>query len=212
MTDEQARSYRRSVETAGEPPDEAATAVRLGNALRRLARVVTGSDAGDQALDEVADEIERLADRLEPHAQPSRYPQAERLGGPSGMFVTHPIVGTINPCAPPMRVTPGETGVVGTVVYGTPFEGPPGYAHGGHIAAGFDVILAMTAGVNGVGGMTRSLSVRYRKPTPLHAELVYEGAIGESTERLTTVTGKLMACDVVCAEAVGEFARRPPAG
>ena len=67
----------------------------------------------------------------------------------------------------------------------------------------------MTAGVNGVGGMTRSLSVRYRKPTPLHTELVYEGAIGDTSERLTTVTGRLLAGDMVCAEAVGEFARRP---
>src|SRR4051812_40697271 len=196
MTEEQARSYRRSVETAGEPPDQAATAIRLGDALRRLARVVTGSDAGDQALDEAADEIERLADRLEPHAQPSRYPQAGRIGGPSGMFVTHPIVGPSNPVAPPMRVQPQDGRVVGTVTYGTPYEGPPGYAHGGHIAAGFDVILAMTAGVNGAGGLTKSLSIRYRAPTPLHAELTYEGSIGERTDRLTTVNGRLLAGDV----------------
>src|SRR5439155_1882676 len=88
MSEDPGRSYRESVVTAGEPPETAAAAVRLGFALRRLSRLVTGSDAPDQALDEAADEIERLADRLEPHAQPSRYPQAGRLGGPSGMFVT----------------------------------------------------------------------------------------------------------------------------
>src|SRR4051794_10723027 len=51
MTQEQARSYQRSVETAGEPPEQAATAIRLGDALRRRGPGRTGFAARDQAPD-----------------------------------------------------------------------------------------------------------------------------------------------------------------
>jgi acetyl-CoA carboxylase carboxyltransferase component len=113
-----ADSYRQMVTQTSEPPATAAAAVRLGGAIRRLSRAVPGSDAPDDLLDQAAALVEQLADRLEPHAQASRYGQAERLGGPAGNFLNHPIVGPTNPCAPPVRVRPDGDRMVGVVVYG----------------------------------------------------------------------------------------------
>jgi acyl-coenzyme A thioesterase PaaI-like protein len=208
MTEDRAVSYRRTMAVAADPPPEAAAAGRLGDALRHLARVVAGSSAGDDLLDEAAAGVLRLADGLEGHRQASRYPQGLRLGGPSGAFLTHPIIGITNPVAPPVAILVEAEEMVGRAVYGPAFEGPPGYVHGGHIAAAFDVILAATAGINGVGGLTKSLSVRYRKPAPMHTELVYRGGVEEVTERTTVVRGTLHAGEVLCAEAVGHFAYR----
>ena len=209
MTSDAARAYRSALKTAAEPPDGAAAAVRLAGALRRMARVVTGSTAPDELLDEVTGELERLADRLEPHAQPSRYTQAGRLSG-TGMFITHPMIGPTNPVSPGIVMRPEGEVLRGRVTYGTTYEGPPDYVHGGYIAAAFDAIITMTAGINGRGGLTKSLAVRFRKPTPLNTEVVYEGAIDSRDERSTRVRGVLRAGDTVCAEGTGEIVYRPP--
>jgi Thioesterase superfamily len=169
-------------------------AVRAGAALRALNRTMVGSAAPDEVLDAVTTELERLVERLAPHARQSRYEQAEAISG-SGTFANHPMIGPANPCAPPILLRQGEDGLVGDVRFGTPQEGPPGCAYGGYLAAGFDAILLMTAGAAGVGGPTRSLTVRYRKPTPLQAPLHYVGRVGEVSERSTHVHGALVGED-----------------
>ena len=202
-----AAAYREQLALAASPPDDASTTARLGRALRRLAQATVGSNAPDELLAQVADAAEEWSRQLEPHAAGTRFEHTGRVGGPSGM-VNHPMIGVANPCAPPivMRPLTGEH-LIGDVEFGTPQEGPPGYAYGGYIAAGFDAILLMTAGSLGVGGPTRSLTVRYRRPTPLNAPLRYEGGIEAVEERVTRLSGRLMAGDVVCAEGTAEVAR-----
>ena len=211
--DAESELYRSSLRAAMDPGPEAAPAVRLGSALRRLARVVTGSDAPDATLDAVAADVERLADRLAPHAQTSRYPQSARLGSPGAGFLTHPFTGLVNPCSPALRLHPEGERMTGTITWGTPFEGPPGFAHGGHISGAFDVLLTATAGMNGRGGLTKSLAVRYRRPAPLGQELRYEAEIEGSDGRTTVVRGRLTDGAETCAEGTAEIAtgRRPPA-
>ena len=80
-----------------------------------------------------------------------------------------------------------------------------------HCEDGRDVVLTMVAGSAGRGGLTKSLAVRYRKPTPLDTPLVYTGEVEAEEERVTRIVGRLMAGDVVCAEATGEVVYRAPA-
>lgn len=205
--------YRSSLAAAMDPPDRARAAVRLGTALRRAARLATTSAAPDDLLDRVAEEVERLADLLAPHAETSRYPHAERLGSPGGGFVTHPFTGAVNPCSPVLRLTPEGPTLVGAVAWGPQFEGPPGFAHGGHISGCFDVLLTATAGMNGRGGLTKSLAVRYRRPAPLDTDLRYEAEVESSDGRTTVVRGRLTHGEQVCAEATAEIASgRGPVG
>jgi hypothetical protein len=162
--------------------------------VRALTRALVGSAAPDDVLDGVTAEVSRLVERLAPFARESRYEQAERISG-SGTFANHPMIGPANPCAPPIVLRRGEDGLVGDVRFGTPQEGPPGCVYGGYLAAGFDAILLMTAGAAGVGGPTRSLSVRYRRPTPLQAPLQYVGRVSEVSERSTHVRGAVVGED-----------------
>lgn len=210
--DAESELYRSSLRAAMEPGPAAAPAVRLGSALRRLAALVTGSDAPDEILDAAAGEVEALAELLAPHARPSRYQQSARLGSPGAGFLTHPFTGLVNPCSPALRLVPVGERMTGTVTWGTPFEGPPGFAHGGHISGAFDVLLTATAGMNGRGGLTKSLAVRYRRPAPLGEELRYEADIEDSDGRTTVVKGRLSNGEETCAEGTAEIAtgRRPP--
>ena len=61
--------------------------------------------------------------------------------------------------------------IKGTVTFGSAYEGPPGHVHGGYVAAAFDELLGMTQSLGGMPGMTGTLTVRYRRPTPLRTEL-----------------------------------------
>jgi acyl-coenzyme A thioesterase PaaI-like protein len=201
-------AYRGSLAAAAHPPDSARAAVRLSAALRRLVDTATGSDATDELLDQVAGEVERLVPLLSPHSEESRYPQSERLGGAEGIMISHPVIGPINPFAPRVTMAPSGDQLVGTVTYGAAYEGPPGFVHGGHISSGFDAILAMTAGVQGRGGVTKWLHVDFLKPTPLYVELHYVGTIDERRERSTTVRAELLAGDVVCARGASEQVMR----
>src|SRR5207244_3343565 len=79
----------------------AAAAFRLAEALRRLGALAVGTAAPDSVLDEAAAAVDAASDRLAPYAEPSRYEQAQRLGGACGVFLNHPIMGPVNPLAPP---------------------------------------------------------------------------------------------------------------
>jgi acyl-coenzyme A thioesterase PaaI-like protein len=214
MDEERARDYRGQMAAAADPPPAAGPAVAAARALRRLQAAVTGSTADDASLAEVARVADQLADRLEGTAETSRYPQAQRLGGPQGSFLTHPIIGPTNPIAPPVALAVEGDQMAGHVTYANCYEGPPGFAHGGHIAAAFDVICATTAGINGVGGLTKSLAIRYRRPAPLHQPLVYRGTLESVGERSAVIRGTLHHGEDLCAEAEGHFAYRAarPAG
>jgi hypothetical protein len=76
------------------------------------------------------------------------------------------------------------------------------------MAAAFDAMVVMTAGINGLGGLTRSLTIRYRKPAPLNTRLDYEGLVDSTAERSTIVKVVLRHGDVVCAECTGDVATR----
>ena len=202
-------SYRAALAFAGDPPAGHA-AVRAAVALRRLTNLAAGTTASDDLLAEIAAAADDLADRLAPFAESSRYAQGERLGGAAGVFATHPIIGATNPAAPPLVVTPDGERLVGRATYGPVHEGPPGFVHGGLMASAFDAMTVMTAGINGLGGLTRSLTIRYRKPAPLDVELVYSGVVQSTGERSTIVRVELRHGDDLCAECTGDVATRPP--
>jgi hypothetical protein len=199
--------FRAAVTATREPPDEGNPAVTLGQALRALNRSVVGSTAPDDVVADVTAGVERLTERLAAYAHPSRYEQAQAVSG-TGTFLNHPMIGPANPCAPPIQMHIEGDALVGEVTFSTPQEGPPGHGYGGYLAAGFDAILLMTAGINGLGGPTRSLAVRYRRPTPLHIVLRYTARIEAVEERSVRIRGALVGEDgTVYVEGEAEVAR-----
>ena len=126
-------------------------------------------------------------------------------------FPNSPVIGTSNPIAPPVtwwRWTAPDGGMRemrGTVNFGYPYEGPPTCVHGGVIAEVFDEVLGATNIVAGNPGMTGTLTIKYRKPTPLLTDLRIEArCLGWSGRKIRT-WGAIYDGDVLTAEAEGVF-------
>ncbi|HYE91969.1 MAG TPA: PaaI family thioesterase [Terriglobales bacterium] len=101
-----------------------------------------------------------------------------------------------------------DAGVATPVWIAKEYEGPPGAAHGGIVAAYLDEILA-GAVVRGAGrgGVTGELTVRYRRPVPTERALLGKGRMVEDHGRYVDVEGEIVdpATQDVLASAKGRF-------
>jgi hypothetical protein len=185
---------------------------RLAAALRRVIDA-TVSPLEWETITAAAIAIEAAADALDaaPVSRPRRRssPSADR--DPMDFFPNSPVIGTSNPIAPPVTlvavdgVDGGMREMRGTVNFGYPYEGPPTCVHGGVIAEVFDEVLGATNIVAGNPGMTGTLTIKYRKPTPLLTDLRIEArCLGWSGRKIRT-WGAIFNGDVLTAEAEGVF-------
>ena len=182
------------------------TAARLdlADATRTLVAGVLGEAATDEQLERAAAGVREAIAALQDPAGPS---SVER-----GAVRTHhdylprsPLVGAMNPVAPPLDFTVTDGRVVGRGAFGDACEGPPGYVHGGWIALAFDEALGIANVAGDRPGMTGRLTVRYRRPTPLHTEVVLETWVDRVDGRRFTVVGTMTVDGTVTAEAEGLF-------
>jgi len=170
---------------------------RAATAARRLVETLVNNGAAGHDLDRVAGELDRIADQLAPTARASRYAGTAGLSlggeGNEAVMESHTVTGPANPIAPFMTIDGSSDRVVGRVTYGHQYEGPPGCVHGGMLAAAFDIVLAVSAAKCGRMLVTGTLSVRYRRPTPLATELRFEGELvgieGRKVRSSATVCG-----------------------
>jgi uncharacterized protein (TIGR00369 family) len=86
-----------------------------------------------------------------------------------------------------------DAGVASPVWIAKRYEGPPGAAHGGIVAAFLDEILA-AAVLRGAGraGVTGELTVRYRRPVPTERALVGQGRLVADHGRYVDVEAELV--------------------
>jgi len=174
-------------------------ALRLTAALRAINTLLVTSELPEDALQAAAAEIEKLRERLATTARPIDDPRARDFHARS------PVVGTTNVLAPPLRIAMEEGRVRGVAVFGPAYEGPPGYVHGGFIAAAFDEVLGAAQALAERAGMTATLTVRYRRPVPLERETRFEGRIVRVEGRKILAAGTLHVDETLCAEAEALF-------
>lgn len=181
---------------------------RLAEAMRVVIERLTISDAPEAELRRAAEGLERYAERLATHPRATRYvgfAESANAGDVGGFFDQSPIIGLANPIAPPVSMRAEEGCVVGTAVFGSAYEGPPGCVHGGWVAAAMDELLGFAQSMGGQPGMTGTLTIRYRHPTPLHTELTLQARVDRVERRKTYASGEIHAGDTLCAEAEGIF-------
>jgi acyl-CoA thioesterase FadM len=77
--------------------------------------------------------------------------------------------------------------------------------HGGVIAATFDQVFDVANLMRGIAGPTRRLEVRYLKPTPLLAELRFEGWVERVEGSEVHTQGRIIHGELVTVEAAGVF-------
>jgi hypothetical protein len=202
-----------STRGTGNPDDEQASRRRLAAALRPLIVLATSAEVDDATLDEATDAVEAITARLNAEAGPDRHPRRppDVTRPPQEYFPASPVTGMLNPIAPPVRVWAvdgaegGPPELRGETYFDDPYEGPPTCVHGGVIAATFDEVLGTANMLAGNPAMTGTLTIRYRKPTPLRTTLRVEArSLGRDGRKVRT-SGALYNGDVLCAEAEGIF-------
>jgi hypothetical protein len=184
---------------------------RLARALRELSELLVTSEAAVTLLDRTSETVEELNREL------SEAPRCFGLGafirsGEHGGYaeVNHEINavgGRSNPLAPDLNIWLEGHTAHGVVRCGYAYEGPPGFIHGGYVAAIFDQFLGMAQVAGGQPGMTGSLSVRYLRPTPLNTDLKLTATLEKTEGRKSLLRGKLVAGEAVTATAEGLFVR-----
>jgi len=145
-----------------------------------------------------------LADRL--GALPRLREGAAAAGGDDARLTERSgISGRSNPLAAPLHLDVGQDRVRGWAVYPAPYEGPPGCVHGGFVAAAFDDLLGVAQMLSGTAGFTGTLTVRMRRPTPLHRRIDYEGGVTSLDGRKIRCWGTASHGEELLAEADGLF-------
>jgi acyl-coenzyme A thioesterase PaaI-like protein len=181
---------------------------RLAAAMRVVIERLVLSDAPEDELRAAADALERYAERLAAHPRRERiegFSETAPAGDATAFFDHSPLIGLSNPLSPPIALEAKGERAVGSVVFGSAYEGAPGCVHGGFVAAAFDELLGFAQALTGSPGMTGTLTIRYLQPTPLHTTLRFEAHVARTLGRKNFIEGKLYAGERLCAEADGIF-------
>ena len=177
-----------------DPPDEA----EIVAAIRELGRAVHAGEIDPDlrsALLGHLDAAQDLVRNSEPRRRWYELGSGEASATRARNRELSPFTGALNPTAPPMQVrtstmADGRPVLIGTVRIDRLREGPPRAVHGGVIAGLFDELLGAGQRLNGgPPGMTGRLTVRYRRPTPLEADLELRVWIEDERTRRVVVRG-----------------------
>ena len=186
----------------------------LAAAVRRIIDVIVGRPLEEQDCKRAEEKALELAEFLEGKALAGKRPRGipDGTGHPQDYFPTSPVVGYQNPISPPVNIWTviGEDGTPelrGHVNFSYAYEGPPTCVHGGVIAELFDELLgsANTLTMEHVAGMTGTLSIRYRSPTPILTDLDLVARRVKVEGRKIFVWGGIYHEGVLTAEAEGIF-------
>lgn len=191
-----------------EPNEARLASRRAADSLRAAIERVVATSAPPEVLDRISAQINEVAAQLDSYERGHSYVSAETslTGASEGFFDNSPVAGLGNPLAPPVRMRVENETIVADVQWGSAYEGPPGCCHGGYVAAAFDDVLGLAQNLSGQSGMTGTLTIRYRRPTPLHREHRFVARLDRVEGRKIFTSGELYDADGnVLAEGEGLF-------
>jgi acyl-coenzyme A thioesterase PaaI-like protein len=164
----------------------------LGAALRDVVDAAVRTEVSIEDLAAATVAARELAERL--RAEGRDLHQVARVDDPDvGERWYSPVYGPGNPVAPPIVATQTDHGrAEGRVTLGKPHEGPPGLVHGGVVATLLDHLLARAVRAAGRGGLTATLTVRFRRPVRLGVPLLATAEIDTADGRRTTARARLV--------------------
>jgi acyl-coenzyme A thioesterase PaaI-like protein len=181
--------------------DELDARTRMATALQRLGH----SLLGHRVDIDLADRITATADSLiaEVQTRPTRDRTAEmaanprftallsggRLepigadGKPMDLFRDSIVSGRTNPMGIGLEVSREGDTVTATTTLGHAFEGAPGRAHGGIVAAILDETMGYVLPIIGELAYTANLNIDYVAPAPLHQQLRVTASLRDRADR-----------------------------
>ena len=200
--------------SADPPHGTSAPRLAAAGALRRLGHALVSRQVPDSVLRRVAAEAEQLTEALA--TMPARRQAVDVATralfsprDPAGLAGSHfpdcVVTGAATPRGMDARVERrGDEGVL-TVTLGAAFEGAPGRAHGGVVAALLDEAMGVVLSIVATPAYTGRLTVTYRAPTPLQVPLEFRARLVERQGRKLHITAEGRDGDTVVAEASAVF-------
>jgi hypothetical protein len=183
----------------GEQP--LAQTVAAAEALRRLAGQLLSLEHPhplvDTMLDQFAQWQQELADAVAPDSTPRIGADGEDT---QRVYLSHAFdIGAFNPCFPEYEFDVIEAEKAeGRVSFPVVYEGPPGLVHGGFLAVFFDCVIQHQNCATALSGKTRSLTVKFRRPTPLLTELRFAIDRAQTDAGVTSTARLSLDGEVLC--------------
>ena len=188
-------------------------------ALRRLGHAFVGHHVADDVLlrirslvEDVLPAVEAGAARRRPVGDMKRRlfeaPPAD--GQTMDHFPDCVVSGAANPMGIAIVVRREGDEAVARVTLGAAFEGAPGRAHGGIVAAVFDDTMGFVLAMQGTPAFTGRLTVSYLAPTPIGVELELRARLRERSGRKLWIDGDAWHDGERIASAEGLFISIPP--
>jgi acyl-coenzyme A thioesterase PaaI-like protein len=171
--------------------------------LRALNHAFAAHDAADDALSSISETANELTDLIE--EAPTRDRLALMRSGPVGSilggsgFEDRAVGGWSNPTSVELEVRFDDGEVIADVVLRRAFEGAPGRAHGGIVAAAFDDVTGFVIGKLQEPAFTGELSVRYLSAVPVDEPLEIRARLDGRERRKLFISAELRTGDEVIA-------------
>lgn len=191
--------------TAEDIAEEVATYRPVADALRVLADLSIRTTVSAQEAEAARGHLLAAAEILSRQAEEGPYGVRHSTGG-AGLTRAfgNSVVGVRNPVAPPLQIVRAEDGVHADFSLSSQYEGPPNLVHGGVLSMILDQLLGEAAAAAGKPGMTGTLTIRYRRATPLGA-LRGEAKVDRVEGIKTYAVGQISDAEGVTVEAEGVF-------
>jgi len=183
-------------------------ALALVRAARELVEAVVMTDVDPEARAEAAAGLAAVTARLRARRRPGA---VLLIRHPDGRIehLSQAGSGRLNPQAPeivfeglgPLPATPTPVELVARCTLTAAQGGPPGRLHGGQVAALLDEVVGVAAFAAGAPGMTVTLGVHYRRPTPHGTPLEIRARLDRWEGRKRWVSGEVVADGEVTAQA-----------
>ena len=190
--------------------------VRVATQLRELGHTFVARELSDEELDDLADHVEGLVKGAADAPMRVRRPAEDGPARMSAVAAADEFVevqffadtlasGAANPMGlGAVLWREGETAVM-RVTFGYAFEGAPGIAHGGALAALIDETMGVAMVIQGARVLTAQLDITFRAPTPILEPVTARAWLQERVGRKLTVAASVTCADVVVADATALF-------
>ncbi len=185
--------------------------------MRQLGHAFVATTLSDGQLDQLAHRLDELLVEMDQGSARVREFSRERFADFVRTFpaddqsMTHYafadsiVAGGANPLGLAARLWREDQMAVMEVTLGAAFEGAPGRAHGGVVAALLDEVMGLGNVVRGEMAYTAQLDITYHAPTPLGQPIIARSWLERRDGRKRFVVGEIHAEDVLLASAKGLF-------
>jgi hypothetical protein len=175
--------------------------VAAAAAMRRLGSLLLSLEHPHPSVDAMLVKFAEWESELTAAAPEDLAPRIGTVeGDPRRVYLNHATdIGAYNPCFPEYSFDHLDAqSAGGRVSFPLTYEGPPGLVHGGFLAVFFDCVIQHHSCVAGLSGKTRSLAVRFRRPTPILAELRFDITRAQAERGVTATARVLLDDEVLC--------------